>query len=137
MLEYIHINQRLHLLSQVLARITATFVAEKKDYSHTNFAFDPFAGRLSSRWIEATNGEVFLALDLHKCTFQWIDQFLNVIHEIRINDKTFDQLEAEVTDSFHLVGLPSNKPKVALKYEIEDYPFSHKPFNELDKAGVG
>jgi hypothetical protein len=136
MLEYIHINQRLHLLCQVLAGTAATFVTEKEDYSHTNLAFDPISGRLSSRWMEATNVQVYLALNIYKSSFQWIDQFLNVIGEIQIKDNTIEQLEAAVTDSFHQVGLASNKPMVDLKYEIEDYPFSNEPFKELNKAGV-
>jgi hypothetical protein len=136
MLEYIHTNQRLHLLCQILAKITATYVPEKEDYSHTNLAFDPFTGRLNSRWMEAANGQVYLALNIYESTFQWIDQFLNVIDEIHIKDTTIDELEAETMDSLHKVGLPSDKSRVDLKYEVEDYPFSNIPFNELDKAGV-
>lgn len=45
MLEYINVDQHLHLLCQIQARVAANLIPGKEDYSHTNLAFDPIGKR--------------------------------------------------------------------------------------------
>jgi len=109
MLEYDNIDQKLHLLCQILARVTANFLPEKEDYSHTNLVFDPIAGRISSRWMENAQGKIFLAIDIRNSRFQWINDSLNVTEEIIIKGKTLAELETEIASALMSVGFESNK----------------------------
>ena len=133
---YVDIDQRLHLLCQILAKVTANFIPEKEDYSHTNLAFDTISNRISSRWMQNSKGNVFLALNLDSSMLQWINESLQVIGEFKITGKTFAQIESELLSSLTSVGFDSNELSAKLKYEIEEYPFKDLPVESMGKESI-
>ena len=120
MQEYINVDQRIHLLCQILAKVTANFVPEAADYSHTNLAFDPIGKRIHTRWINVEKGRIFLSLDLAEFSFHWINDGLAILETISISEKTLVQLEREIQSSLHKVGINSSELPVETKYEIEE-----------------
>jgi len=133
MQEYINVDQRIHLLCQILAKVTANFVPEAADYSHTNLAFDPIGKRIHCRWINGEKGRIALSLDHTEFSLQWISDGLVILKTISISGKTLNQLEHEIQSSLLKVGNNSAELPIELKYKIEEYPFKDTPFNPLDK----
>ena len=136
MQEYNSIDQRLHLLCQILAKVTANFIPEKEYYSHTNLAFDPMGKRFLCRWIDTGTGKITLSLNLTTFSFQWVNEGLNVIKEVSIPGKTPIQLESEIETSLQQVGIKSTDLPLELKYEIEQYPFIHVPFKQFNEDAL-
>lgn len=136
MQEYINVDQRLHLLCQILAKVTANLIPEESDYSHTNLSFDPIGNRIITRWIKIENSKICLALNLNKYSFQWINDGFQVIKNIFISGKTLTQLENEIQSSLSIVGINSKELLINLKYEIEKYSFIDMPFEVLNKESL-
>lgn len=133
MLEYINVDQHLHLLCQIQARVAANLISEKEDYSHTNLAFDPIGKRMTTRWMNIENDNLCLAINLQRFSFEWLNPTLKTVHEIFISGKTYGQLHTEITESLKVIGLKSNNLSIKLAYEIEQYPFSDQSFETFDE----
>lgn len=136
MQEYNSIDQRLHLLCQILAKVAANHVPDKEDYSHTNLGFDTLRKRIQTRWIKITGERIFLAIDLDDFSFVWVNETLETINSISIHGKTLTQLENEVLDSLHHIGIKSEGFSIDLKYNIAEYTFIHEPFGHLEEKAL-
>lgn len=132
MQEYINIDQRIHLLCQVLAKVNRNFVPEKKDFSHTTLSFDALGKRILSRWIESKKGAIIMALDLQDFSFSWLNKSFQKIRKYTISGKTKAQIEHEIVSDLENIGLGEDGFTKKLKYKIPNYPFMDEPFQALE-----
>jgi hypothetical protein len=132
MQEYTNLDQRIHLLCQVLAKVNRNFVPEKEDFSHSTLSFDAFGEQIVSRWIESKNGKIIMALDLRDYCFYWLDESFQKIKEYAISGKTIAQIEDEIASDFEYIGLGKDGFSKKLKYKITEYPFRNESLQTLE-----
>lgn len=136
MQEYTNVDQRIHLLCQVLAKVNRNFVPEKEDFSHTTLSFDALGGRIVSRWIETKKGKLIMTLDLREFSFIWLDESFQEIKKYTISGKTRAQIENEILSDFENIGLGKDGFTKKLKYKISDYSFKDEALHTLESAAV-
>jgi len=130
MQEYNRTDQKVHYLSQVLAKLNRTFVSSKEDDSHTNLYFDPLSHRVLGRWIETDNGMIIGALNLKAFRFELINRSQSVLSEFEINGKTIKEIEQTIAETLSEIGLDSSGFRDDLHYEIPDYGFGNNSLNK-------
>lgn len=136
MQEYTNVDQRIHFLCQVLAKVNRNFVPEKEDFSHSTLSFDCLGARIVSRWIETKNGNIIMALDLPTFSFIWLDKSFQIIQKTTISGKTKDQIEHEIISGFEKLGLGDEGFTKKLKYKIPVYPFKDEVFQTLETQAL-
>ena len=67
---YDQIDQRLHHMCQLLARINRTYVTPKDDDSHTTIGIDIAHSSLMGRWVNTEDDQLLPILDLDKFEFK-------------------------------------------------------------------
>lgn len=133
---YNAIDQKLHLLSQVLTKFNKNYMPPKDDDSHTNIAYDAIGNRLTSRWLEREEGKLMLTLDLDTLEFSWINNSQEAVSVISALGKTIDAIEAKVEASLSSVGLNPKGFRSPLHFEIPEYSFAQDPIKKLDHSGL-
>jgi hypothetical protein len=136
MQEYINVDQRIHLLCQVLAKINRNFVTEKEDFSHSTLSFDPLGERIVCHWIKAKKGNFILALDLREFSFIWLNEAFQIIQKYAIADKRISTLENEISSDFESLGIGENGFAKNLKYKITNYSFTNEKFQTFESPTV-
>ncbi len=131
MQEYNNIDQKIHQLSQVIAKVNRTFVPKKPDDSHTNLFFDPISHRIYGRWIYIGDKKIIFALNLKEFAFEWLDDKRQVIQSIDIQSKTISDMEYAVEQSLPDMGLKKEGFRDKLHYEIPVYSFLKEPFEHF------
>jgi hypothetical protein len=134
MQEYIPVDQRIHLLCQMLAKANRNFVREIDDFSHTTLSFDVLGERISSRWIKTGKTDLILVLNLNRFSYQWLDASYEVLQEIKISGKTISELQDELEGGLNDLGLGPNGFVKKLKYQIPDYDFANDPFTSFNQS---
>jgi len=125
MQEYNKTDQKLHYLSQVLAKLNRTFVPTEEDDSHTNLYFDPLTHRIYSRWIDSGSEKIIGSLNVNTFHFEFLNEKLNVHKEFKIADNTVPDIEKSIDRSLSEFGLKNDGFKDDLHYEIPDYGFEN------------
>jgi len=133
---YNGVDQRVHLLSQLIAKANRSFVERKSDDSHTNLGYDPINHRIYGHWIVAEKGNVILALNLLDYQFEWLDDAFVVLSSVKIEGKTFLQLEEAIEQSLPALGLAVDGFRDPLHFEIPEYPFAADPFTAFAADGL-
>ncbi|MCK5700480.1 MAG: hypothetical protein KAI29_04980 [Cyclobacteriaceae bacterium] len=136
MQEYINVDRRIHLLSQILAKVNRNFMPEKEDFSHTTLSFDALGKRIASHWIKTENGNIALALNLTDFSYDWLDASFNVIKKYNIAGKNIEQLETEIISDFKDIGLGKDGFTKKLKYKIPEYPFKEEKAQVFGKQAL-
>lgn len=136
MQEYINVDQRIHQLSQIVAKANRTYVAKKSDDSHTNLYYNPVSEKLKGRWIGTNEGNIMLALDLTAYQFEIINNSHQVLHEIPVDGKTTARLESETEHVLKSLGLDTTGFKAELHFEINNYGFKEDAFTNLSETGL-
>jgi len=124
---YNNIDQRIHQISQIIAKISRTYVPKKEDDSHTNVYFDSVGERLLGRWIETKNSRIILSFDLVDLHFQWLDGMAQIIATVNAKGKTIDEIENEIIAVLPPLGLAEQGSKDKLHFQIPDYSFKNDP----------
>lgn len=128
---YTEIDQYIHQVSQILAKLSRSLVPEKDDDSHTNLYWEPIHQRLLGRWISTSNGKVMPALYLGRMSFQWLDQQMEVIQEISLLNKNHLEAETLVEKSAYAIGIQKPNLMSPLHFDIPDYPFVMHPIQTI------
>lgn len=136
MKQYQSIDPIIHQLSQIIAKVNRTFVLEKNDDSHTNLLFDPIRSRIYGRWFEAEKGRIVLALNLKESTFEWIDDFYNVLSSTSIVGQTQSKLEDILIDKLSLISNKKTSFSAPLHFEIPEYSFLNQPYQAFDEVKI-
>ena len=131
MQEYNNIDQKMHQLSQVIAKVNRTFVPKKPDDSHTNLFFDPVSHRIYGRWIDTGDKKIIFALNLKEFAFEWLNDKRQIVQSFDIQDKTIDDMEFTIVQSLPDMGLKKEGFRDKMHYEIPVYPFLKEPFESF------
>ena len=129
---YNHIDQRLHLLSQVLAKANRTYVPKIADDSHTNLYFDLIGNRIIGRWVQTEKFRLLFGLDLASLSYKIICKDLSITLTIETIGKTIHQIETEMESQLHAIGLNPNGFCNPLHFKINTYDFRNEPVGELN-----
>lgn len=137
MREYIHIDQQIHQLSQILAKFGRSFAQENKDDSHTSIGFDYIGSQLWSRWATINSRSLALALNLEMQQFFIKNSNYQNIVSIDLIGKT--QSETEKTIAAYLnqhFAIEANDFLKPLHFEIPDYPIKNDPVKNWNIESV-
>lgn len=129
---YNQLDQRIHLLCQLITKGNRTFVPKRDDDSHTNLYFDAVSHRILGRWIDQGTAPVIFALHLDDQQIEVLNTSIEVIHSTTWVGKTLEELEGEVEQWLPELGLNANGFRDPLHYEIPSYPFEKDPFEQFD-----
>jgi hypothetical protein len=136
MQEYNDTDIRLHLLSQLIAKVGHTFVPKKEDESHTNVYFDSLGSRLLGRWIDSPKGKVLVSLNLDTLYFEWLDASMHVLFEAETIGMSYAEIEATLARQIKKLGINAEGFSEKLHFEIPDYPIAHEPVDVLIDDGL-
>lgn len=134
---YLLTDQRLHTVSQLLARLGRTFAAPQEDDSHTNIAYDALGDRLVGRWVDTPKGRFTPVIRLSDWSFVWSDERRMPAQTIGQIGKTPREVLAEIAGRLGEIGLEEGQLFEPMHYEIPAYSEAKGsirmiPFNELD-----
>ena len=133
---YTVIDQKIHQLSQLLAKVNRSYRSPKADDSHTNLYFDSIANRIYGRWISRDKGKIIFTLHLDQFQLEWLDENLNPLQTFPVEGKTFAQLETEIDGELPKLGLTEKGFATPLHYEIPLYDFMEEPFTVFPDAAL-
>lgn len=136
MQEYNNIDQQIHLLSQVIAKVNRTYVPSKKDDSHTNLYFDSVEKKIYGRWFSPVNSQLIFALNLVDFQFELINDKQTIVRAFSIYDKTIQELETEIEVVFSQLGFNTSGLTKILHYEITTYEFALSKMKPFDQKGL-
>ncbi|PLX16069.1 MAG: hypothetical protein C0599_15775 [Salinivirgaceae bacterium] len=120
---YNNTDQKLHFLSQIIAKINRTFVEPEKDDTHTTLFFDPAGRRIYGRWIDTDDGQMIFAINLVNQSYEWLNCKLSPLASVKFTGKTLNEVEEEVTESLAILGINVEGLNEKMPYEMPDYPF--------------
>lgn len=120
---YKKIDQFLHQLSQVIAKVNKAYVPHEADDSHTNLYFDSVSSRITGRWFNGNTGRYLLVFDLKKWEYQILDESLKIIEQVSQDGKTFHQSETELIDALKELNFAVGGLTQPLHFEIPTYAF--------------
>lgn len=133
---YTNADQKIHWLTQFIAKANRTFVPAKKDDSHTNFYFDPLSNRILGRWIKTKHGDVLLALNLTKQNFEWLNKKLIPIASVAYAGKSMTEIEDELSESLVIIGLVADGFKEKMHYEMPEYGFENENVDLINAEAI-
>lgn len=128
MKDYKQIDCYVHALSQIIAKISNSFIPAEDDDSHANLRFDPLGQRIIGRWIESDKGQFLFSLNLARYSFEWLNIWQEPVRVYPIEWKTLANLQDEIARDLESVGLEPEKFEAKLNYELPAYDFEAKPF---------
>ncbi len=132
---YTATDQRIHQLSQIIAKANRTYVTKSADHSHTNLAFDAIGCRMFGRWIDG-HQRIVLTLNLKAFEFEWLSSAEEVLFAYPIEGQTLSQIERRMEQDLTALGLNPAGFRDALHFEITSYPFKDKPFERLSPQAI-
>ena len=133
---YNEVDQKLHQLSQIIAKFNRSFVPKMKDDSHTNLQFDTIGNRILGRWISTQKGNVIIGLEIDQLRFTVFDQHWKVVFETSAIGKS----QMEIEDSFKPFCVTYNLSfelfKAPLHFDITPYSFIEDKYDLLPLEGL-
>lgn len=132
MQEYKHIDQILHQLSQLIAKVNKAYLPHQDDDSHTNLYFDSIANRITGRWFAGKGGKCLLVFDLKDWEYQILDESLGIIERISQAGKTVQKTQEELSGVLKDLGFSVGGLIDPLHFEIPKYAFLEE---QLSKPG--
>jgi hypothetical protein len=133
MTDYTNTDQRIHLLSQLIAKVNRTFVPKKEDDSHTNLYFDSIGKRIYGRWFEANTERLVFSLHLTTLHFELLNDQLEVLSSVLAIGKTIAEIEETVEKEVTQLGISAAGLKLPLHFEIPQYKFTSHPIQPIDQ----
>jgi hypothetical protein len=129
---YTYADQKLHFLSQVIAKANRSYVPSKPDDSHTNLYFDTLDSRIVGRWINNGKDQLLLTLNLDTYEFEWLNSHKEPVLTIGTIGKMITDVEDEIDSRLGDLNLKPQGFKEPLHFKIPDYPFANEPISEID-----
>ena len=136
MKEYNKVDQRLHLLCQVIGKANRTFVPEKTDESHTNLYFDPWGNKILGRWIQTESGTVMLSLDLNTLQFEILNSSRKQILTVSSIGMTMEEIEMDFETLLPKAGFDPTGFSTPMPHEIPAYVFSKEPLKAIEAKAL-
>jgi hypothetical protein len=129
--KYDRVDQRLHELSQILAKFNRTYLKSRDNDSHTNLGYGTINQRLFSRWSETTSSRHILSLELNPLSFVLLDKAYRRELEVLVLGKTNKQIEAELKHKLSQIGIQTKRFSDPMHYEIPEYETLGMPHDNL------
>ncbi len=136
MKQYCATDQRIHLLSQIIAKVNRSLVPARPDDSHTNLYYEPISRRLYGRWFQNQERACVLTLDLAGLQYQLINDHYEPELSFEIAGKTVMQLEQEMVEAFEAIGMDTQELFAPLHFEIEKYDFADSAAEAISHAAL-
>lgn len=136
MRDYYSADQQIHRLSQLLAKINRTYLAKQSDDSHTNLYFDSVNKRILGRWLESSEGNCILGLNLNDLSFELHDQSFISIWLVNSQGKSIMEVEGQLDSGLNDVGFTDGSWKDQMHYEIPDYGLNKSPIESLTEDQI-
>lgn len=133
MKKYNNIDQRIHLLCQIIAKANRTYVPKKEDDSHTCLSYDRVGNCINGRWIESPNGRILLSLNLLNFNFEWLNDSFQVLNTTGIEGKTISEIEENISEKISELGLIPKGFRDKLHFEIPNYSFAEEKMELLNE----
>ena len=133
---YNSIDQRLHQLSQTIAKVNRSFVPRKEDDSHTNLYFDAIGQRILGRWVGEEHRHMIFALNLKTFAYEWLNTHMESLFSYPIEGKRIADIESSINLDLEKLGLQSDGFLNPLHFEIPEYPFINDAFESLDSLAL-
>jgi len=137
MKNYITTDQRIHGLSQIIAKVNNSFVRQEPDDSHTNLYFDTLGDRIVGRWIETAEGKIMLSLKLSELQFEWLNAAYHTVASFPSIGKKMADVEEDIKNHLFELGLTKARFSDKLHFEIPDYPFQLAPIQSIPNQKMG
>lgn len=132
--QYHKADQKLHYLSQILAKVNRSFIEKKEDDSHTNLAYDPWNQRILGRTIQKNDDQYRLNLNLVDLSFEMLDQTQNSLWLVGSAGKSIQEVEEQVDHGIKDLGLAQEDWRAPMHYEIPDYGLGKHPIEPLSEV---
>jgi len=129
-------DQRLHLLSQTIAKANRTYVTSKPDDSHTNLYFDQLDNRIVGHWINNGKEKIIVSLNLVTLDFEWLNGSQEVVSTITTIGRTIKDFESEIESKLAEINLKPEGFIDELHYQIPDYSFSKDKISPITEANM-
>jgi hypothetical protein len=129
---YTYADQKLHFLTQVIAKANRSYVPSKPDDSHTNLYFDTLDNRIVGRWINNGRDQLLLTLNLETYEFEWLNSHKEPVQTISTLGKMMSEIEDEIDSKLGDLNLKPQGFKEPLHFKIPDYPFMNEPISVID-----
>ena len=117
---YVEADQKLHVLSQVIAKINRTYQDKQDDDSHTNLCFDELGGVLAGRWMHLENEYYLPVFNLGTQHFAIWDKHLESICDVGIKDG-IAHAEETLDKALSSIGFGRDDTFGPMHYEITDH----------------
>lgn len=124
MKNYIHTDQLLHQLSQLIAKVNKAYLPHLSDDSHTNLAFDEIGRRITGRWFTWETKSYLLVFDFQNWAYQLMDDKLNILIQIPQKDSTVLQTQKALINELQDMGIFAEQLSRPLHFKIPEYKFS-------------
>jgi hypothetical protein len=131
---YSKIDQKLHFLSQVIAKVNRSFVPAVADDSHSNMFFDPLSGCIYGRWFTTNDLCLILRLNLNTQAFELINEKWTVLLSATFAGKKMGQVEEELAVALAPYNLSGLDIFSAMHYEMPNYPLANLALETLKVA---
>lgn len=129
---YTYADQKLHFLSQIIAKANRSYVPSKPDDSHTNLYFDTLDSRIVGRWINNGKDQLLLTLNLSTYELEWLNSHKEPVLTVSTLGKTMTEVENEMDSRLGDLNLKPQGFKDPLHFKIPDYSFANEPISEID-----
>jgi len=133
---YIQVDQQLHRLCQIIAKVNRTFIKKKPDDSHTNLGFNHNQGRIEGRWIETEKGKIRLILRLADVCFVWMNEREESVQTVSTAKKSIEEIESQLKKGLEESGLDGSDFQAPMHYEMPEYSFSDQPVSLLSRLAL-
>lgn len=128
--EYNQIDELLHVVCQILAKLNIEFLPHLDDDSHTNLYFDALGEQITGRWIHLDKGAFLPVVNLNPLEFKILDNSYKTIYTTDIARYTISEIENNIANSLPTIQLHSNPFSRELHYQTPIYSFSSNPLLE-------
>ncbi|NME68093.1 hypothetical protein [Flammeovirga aprica] len=133
---YNSVDQKLHQLSQIIAKFNRTFVPKKEDDSHTNLQYDCIGNRILGRWFDTEKGKVIIGFHLDSLTFLVYDSQWKVIFENKAIGKNQVEIEHSFKPFCDQYHLNFEAFQQILHFDITAYSFLNEKYEPLHHKGI-
>lgn len=133
---YIKLDQILHQLSQVIAKVNKAYLPSKPDDSHTNLAFDSMANQLTGRWFSDGERQYRIVFDLFRWEYQLLDETLTLLYRIPQDGVSFLYTEAKIQEFLTELGLDASSISNPLHFEIPQYDFLNEKLTKPNQRNL-
>ncbi|KXX69525.1 hypothetical protein [Flammeovirga sp. SJP92] len=134
--KYNEVDQKLHQLSQIIAKFNRSFVSQKADDSHTNLQYDVIGERIVGRWITTREDAVIIGLDLHSLSFKVYTKKWKVIFEVPVLGKKQNEIENSFLPFCEEHNFDFDAFKAPLHFDITPYSFLNQKYDSLSTEGI-